>query len=86
MDYGQFAKDRDAAIIDVVMKDNWDTARQFFKKYDMEIPANETVFKMGTYIAAQYCVNIPEEVRVTAMRKCQKMDFSPLIRLFEGGK
>lgn len=86
MEIGQYAKDRDAAIIDAVMKDNWNTARQFCKKYNVEIPANETVFKVGIYKSAQYCVNIPEEVRTAAMCKCLKMGFSPLIRPFEGGK
>lgn len=85
MNVEQYAKDRDAAIIDAVMNDKWDKARQFCKKYDAEIPENETVFKVGIYKAAQYCVNIPEEVRVKAMRKCLTMGFSPLIRPFEGG-
>lgn len=50
MNVEQYAKDRDAAIIDAVMNDKWDKARQFCKKYDSEIPANETVFKLPDFL------------------------------------
>ena len=74
-----FTKERDGAFTDAVVNDNWDGVRAYMKKYGMTA-SSDTVMKVGIYKAAQYCTNIPEDVKVLAMQKCVKMGFSPFIR------
>lgn len=80
-----FAKERDSAIIEAVMNDNWDKVKQHSQKYGIPIPEEENVMKAGVYKAAQYCTNIPEEVKDTAMRKCLKIGFNPFFEPPERG-
>ena len=61
-----FTEERDKTIINAVVDDNSDGVRAYMKKY--RIPASDdTVMKVGIYKAAQYCTNIPEDVKVLAM-------------------
>lgn len=74
-----FTEERDKTITDAVVNDNWDGVRVYMEKY--RIPASsETVMKTGIYKAAQYCTDIPEDVKILAIKKCVAMGFSPFIR------
>jgi hypothetical protein len=74
-----FTKERDKAFTDAVVNDNWDGVRAYMEKYGVSA-SSDTVMKVGIYKAAQYCTNIPEDVKTLAMQKCLEMGFNPFIR------
>lgn len=78
-----FAEERDKAFIDAVVNDKWDKVRKYSKKYGVPVPKSRKVMKAGIYKAVQYCTDIPEDVKVTAMQKCLQLGFSPLIKPYE---
>ena len=74
-----FTKERDKAFTDAVVNDNWNGVRAFTEKYRMSA-SSDTVMKAGIYKAVQYCTDIPEDVKILAIKKCLKMGFNPFIR------
>ena len=74
-----FVEERDKAIIDAVVNDNWDGVKAYMKKYGFS-SSSDTVMKAGIYKAVQYCTDIPEDVKTLAMHKCLEMGFNPFIR------
>lgn len=74
------AEERDKAFIKAVVDDDWKAVRNYSKKYDIPIPKSRKVMKAGVYKAVQYCTNIPEDVKVLAMKKCLQLGFNPLIK------
>jgi hypothetical protein len=74
-----FTEERDKTITDAVVNDNWDGVRAYMEKYGVSA-SSDTVMKAGIYKAVQYCTNIPEDVKILAIKKCVKMGFGPFIR------
>lgn len=78
-----FSEERDMVFIDAVVNDNWSGVEKHAKKYDIPVPKDEKIMKAGIYKAVQYCIKIPEEVKILAMQKCIKIGFYPFIRAYE---
>lgn len=76
----RFLADRKEALTKAVMDDDWSAVRKYCRKYHVEMPKEERIFKAGIYKAVQYCTDIPEEVKVLAMQKCLKLGFNPFIK------
>lgn len=76
----QFIKDRNEALTRFVMNDDWDALRQYCRKYSVPMPGNRKAAQAGVYKAVQYCTDIPEEVKIKAMKKCLELGFNPLIK------
>lgn len=74
-----FLADRREALTKAVMDDDWTAVRKYCRKYHVDMPKEKRVFKAGIYKAVQYCTDIPEEVKIKAMKKCLELGFSPLI-------
>lgn len=72
-----FAEERDKAFTDAVVNDNWDGVKAYMEKYGITASSN-TVVKVGIYKAVQHCTDIPEDVKILAIKKCVKMGFSPI--------
>lgn len=75
----QFRIDRDDAFTAAVMQDDWDAVRRYCKKYRVQIPNNEDVLKAGIYKAVLGIVDMPQEVKDTARKKCVSLGFKPTI-------
>lgn len=73
----RFKKDRDEAVTAAVMNDDFGPMRRYCRKYCIPIPANEKVFKAGTYKAAGAITTLPEEVKHKAAVKAVALGFSP---------
>ena len=78
----EFLKDRHEAIIEAVINDKWKKVRAFCKKYGIPIPKNWKVMKAGIYKTAQYCTDIPDDVKNAAMVKCLELGFNPFVEGF----
>lgn len=78
-----FAEERDKAFIKAVVDDDWTAVLKHSKKYGVSVPKKRDVMKAGVYKAVQYCTNIPESVKVLAMKKCLQLGFSPFINSYE---
>ena len=78
-----FAEERDKAIIKAVVDDDWKAVLKYSKKYGVPVPKERNTMKAGIYKAAQYCTNIPEDVKNLAFTKCLELGFSPLIKPIE---
>lgn len=76
----QFIKDRDEAFTRFVMNDDWKAVEEYCKKYFVEIPKDKRIAHGGVYKAVQYCTDIPEEVKIKAMKKCIELGFNPFIK------
>ena len=76
----KLVKERDEAIIEAVVNDNWDKIKAYAKKYSVPIPKKENDMKAGIYKAAQLCTNIPQDIRDKAFVKCIKLGYLPLFR------
>ena len=74
-----FVKERDRAIIAAVEKDDWSMVKKYCRKYGVEIPEDENVFKAGIYKAANACTSIPEETKLKAVEKCYAIWFVPIV-------
>lgn len=77
-----FLKDRHEAVIEAVINDKWTKVRAYCKKYGIPIPKNWKVMKAGIYKMAQYCTDIPDDVKNEAMVKCLELGFNPFIEEF----
>lgn len=80
-DYSDYAKKRDAAIIQYIETGDDSGVRKLMKDtqgYDVP-ESEETVFHLGILKSAQYCVNIPEEIKAKAFAQCLEMGFNPFI-------
>jgi len=75
------AKERDEAFIEAVVNDKWKKVRNYAKKYGIQVPSKRAVMKAGVYKAVQHCTNIPEDVKVLAMRKCLELGFNPMTKI-----
>lgn len=76
----QFIKDRNEAFTRFVMNDDWTAVRKYCRKYHVDMPKEKKIFKAGIYKAVQYCTDIPEEVKIKAMKKCLELGFNPFIK------
>ena len=79
-DMKQFRIDRDSAMTTAVMHDDWEAVRRYCKKYKVPLPSNENVMKAGIYKAVQDILDMPQEVKDAARRKCIALGFKPTIR------
>lgn len=78
-----FVKERNDAFSDAVLKDEWEKVKKYAKKYGVPLPKNKKVMKVGIYKAVQYCTNISEDVKVTAIVKCLELGCNPFIGSIE---
>lgn len=78
-----FIKERNEAFSDAVLKDEWKKLKKYAKKYDVSLPKNKKAMKVGVYKAVQYCTNIPEDVKVTAIVRCLELGCNPFIPFIE---
>lgn len=75
----RFLRDRRKAFTKAIMDDDWSYVKTYCKKYNVALPEDERVMKAGIYKAVQECIDIPEEVKNTAIEKCLKLGFLPFI-------
>lgn len=75
----QFRIDRDDAFTAAVMRDDWDAVKRYCKKYKVPIPNNEKVMKSGIYKAVQEILDMPQEVKDVARKKCIALGFKPTV-------
>ena len=73
----QLRYDRDDAMTVAVMDDDWDAVRRYCRKYKVPLPKDESVMKAGIYKAVQEIIDIPEEVKLLAAKKCVALGFKP---------
>lgn len=76
----KLAKERDEAFTDFVVTGNMDKVKAYCRKYGVRMPEDEEVFAVGIYKAVQDCINISQEVKETAYKKCLELGFHPYIR------
>lgn len=79
MEFEDFVRDRDEAITEAVLNDNWSKVRKYCKKYKIKVPDDESVFKAGIYKAAQECTGISQEIKDIAFEKCLALNFYPFM-------
>lgn len=72
-------QERDKAITEAVVNDNWKPARDYCAKYAVMIPTEERIFKAGIYKAAHECTSLSDEVKKLAAEKCVALGFKPTI-------
>lgn len=77
-----FLKDRHEAVIEAVMNDSWTKVKAYCKKYGVPTPKSWKVMKAGVYKMAQYCTDIPDDVKDQAMIKCLELGFNPFVEEF----
>ena len=65
----RFLEDRKIAFTAFVMEDDFDAAVDYCRKYDIRMPTNINVFKLGIYKAVLECTDIPENVKMAAEQK-----------------
>lgn len=82
----KFVKDRHNAFVSAVVDDDWSKVKKYSKKYDVPMPKSEKVMKAGIYKACQYCIDISDEVKGIAMKKCLELGFNPFIKPIEGSE
>ena len=75
----QFVKDRNEAMINAVMKDDWKGIKEFCKKYNINADVDKKIMKAGVYKAVQEITDMPLEIKKTAYRKCVKLGFLPYV-------
>ncbi len=80
-EYSDYAKKRDAAIVQYIETGDDSGMRKLLKDTEgIDVPDSEaTVFHAGILKSAQYCVNIPEEIKAKAFAQCLEMGFNPFI-------
>ncbi len=71
----KFIKYRDAVFTEAVMKDNWDGAREYFRRCGLPEPKDEIIMKAATYKAICQCTTIPKTVKKLAMAKSEALGF-----------
>ena len=74
-----FVEERDNAITEAVLNDDWDGVRKYCKKYGINMPEDERIFKAGIYKAAQVCTGLSDQVKDAAMIKCLELGFNPFM-------
>lgn len=77
------AKERDEAFIDFVETGSFKKVNAYCKKCGLPMPKSQKVKAAAIYKAVQYCTNIPNDIKNTAMIKCLELGFNPLIKPFE---
>lgn len=78
-----FIKERNQAFEEAVVYDEWGKVKKYAKKYGVPLPKNKRAMKVGIYKAVQYCTNISEDVKVTAIVKCLELGCNPFIPFIE---
>lgn len=80
-DYGEYAQKRDAAIVQFIETGDDSGMRKLLKETEgVDVPENEeVVFHAGILKSAQYCVNIPEEIKAKAFAMCLELGFNPFV-------
>lgn len=81
-EYSDYAKKRDAAIVKFVETGDDSGMRKLLKDTEgIDVPESETtVFHAGILKSAQYCVNLPEEIKAKAFAQCIEMGFNPFMK------
>ena len=79
----EYAEERNRIFIDFVKTGDAAAARKAFRKLGVRCPRGNQILAAGIYKAVQYCTNIPEDVKTTAMKKCLEMGFNPFIRPYD---
>ena len=85
IDIRRFLKDRKKAFTNEVMKDDFEGFKKYCMKYGVPIPKDKRVMKAGVYKAVQECLDIEDDVKQEAMRKCLLLGFNPFMNPFVGG-
>lgn len=78
----EFVKDRHEAFIEAIVNDQWAKVKAYSQKYGARLPKSPKIMKAEIYKAAQYCTDIPDEIKLQAMVKCLEMGFNPYIEEF----
>lgn len=82
-DYSEYAKKRDAAIIQYIETGNDKGMRKLIKDNGGKVPRNLDVFHAGILKSAQYCMNIPDYIKAKAFTMCLEMGFNPYMRMMD---
>lgn len=80
---GEYAKQRNAALIYFVLHNDDKPMIQLMKRFGTPIPDDLTSFHAGMYKTVRYCISIPESVKKKAWNKCKKLGMKPYIEELE---
>ena len=69
----EFQKDQRDAFIAYIMHDDFMAVKNYASKHGIIMQYNRKIMAAGIYKAAQYCDDIPEEVKAVARRKCEEL-------------
>lgn len=88
----RYAQLRDAALTEVIRTGREDAMLALCRQFGVEYPQSRRARYAGYYKMAQYCTNLPDEIREKALIQCIRMGFQPWIddygvpEMMPGGK